>query len=364
MEPHVHLAILDDVRRNMAAEELDAIVVGPGADLRYLAGYDAPALTRLTALVVREEDTTLLSPVLEVARAERAGVDSFAEIRAAAETDDAIGLLADALRGAERIGVADRFWARFLLPLQHRLSDASFVAAQPAIAATRARKHPEELDALRRAGQAIDRVHARAADFLVPGRTERECAARIGDAILEEGHEAVNFVIVAAGSHGASPHHEPDDTVLEVGDVIVLDIGGTVDGYGSDCTRNYVLGEANDEVRWHHDVLAEAQEAAVRAVRPGATSHDVDAAARDLLTERGLGERFIHRTGHGIGLDEHEDPYILPGGADVLTAGMTFSIEPGVYLPGRFGLRIEDIVAVTADGVERFNHCPIELRVL
>ena len=221
----------------------------------------------------------------------------------------------------------------------------------------RMRKQPDELDALRRAGGAIDAVHRQVPGLLRAGRTESEVGREIADAILDAGHEQVNFVIVASGPNGASPHHETGERVLQAGDPVVVDIGGTLDGYCSDCTRNYVVpgGRETEPYSILHDTLEAAQRAACDAVRPGVTAESVDAAARTVLVDAGLGDAFIHRTGHGIGLEEHEDPYIVAGNDLVLEEGMTFSIEPGVYLEGRYGARIEDIVAVTADGVERLN---------
>jgi Xaa-Pro aminopeptidase len=218
------------------------------------------------------------------------------------------------------------------------------------------RKSPEEVDALRRAGQAIDRVHARMAEFLRPGRTEREAGREIAAAILDEGHATVDFVIVGSGPNGASPHHEVGDRVLEAGDPVVVDIGGTTpEGYCSDCTRMYTLGAPPAEFTEYFAVLHQAQLAACAHAGPGVTAESVDAAAREVIDAAGFGDAFVHRTGHGIGVETHEEPYIVAGNATVLEAGMAFSIEPGIYLSGRHGARIEDIVVATADGIERLN---------
>jgi len=226
-------------------------------------------------------------------------------------------------------------------------------------------KDAAELAALRRAAEAIDRVHARVGEWLRPGRTEAEVGADITEAIVEEGHTHADFVIVGSGPNGASPHHDVSDRVIEPGDVVVVDIGGPLpEGYNSDSTRTYAVGEPAAEIVEAYEVLRRAQEAAVRAVRPGVTAHEVDAAARDILTDAGLGELFIHRTGHGIGLDVHEEPYIMSGNDLPLQPGMAFSVEPGVYRAGKWGARIEDIVVVTADGVEPLNTRPHELVVL
>jgi Xaa-Pro aminopeptidase len=229
----------------------------------------------------------------------------------------------------------------------------------------RMRKSTEEVDALRRAGQAIDRVHARMAEFLHPGLTEREAGRDIARAILDEGHATVDFVIVGSGPNGASPHHEVDDRVLERGDAIVIDIGGTTaEGYCSDCTRMYTLGQPPAEFVDYFQVLHAAQLAACEYARPGVTAESVDAAARGVITAGGFGDAFIHRTGHGIGVESHEAPYIVEGNDLVLEAGMAFSIEPGIYLAGRHGARIEDIVVTTDDGIERLNVTDRDLVVL
>jgi Xaa-Pro aminopeptidase len=230
----------------------------------------------------------------------------------------------------------------------------------------RLRKLPDEVDALRDAATAIDRVHTRMGEWLRPGRTEAAVARDIADAILAEGHAAVNFVIVGSGPNGASPHHHSSERVIEVGDPVVVDIGGTMpDGYCSDCTRTYVAGDRPPEdFAAYYEVLLAAQRASCAHVRPGVTASSVDAAAREVIADAGYGELFIHRTGHGIGLEEHEEPWIVEGNQVVLEPGMCFSIEPGVYSPGRHGARIEDIVVVTEDGVERLDTIDRELVLL
>ena len=228
------------------------------------------------------------------------------------------------------------------------------------------RKDAAEVDQLRAAGAAIDRVHARMGEFLKAGRSEAQVGADIAAAIVEEGHTEAAFVIVGSGPNGASPHHDVSDRVIESGDVVVVDIGGPLpSGYYSDCTRTYAVGaEPPARVQDAYAALQDAQERAVAAVRPGVTAEQVDAVARARLTDAGLGERFLHRTGHGIGLDVHEDPYIVGGNTLALEPGMAFSVEPGVYLDGDWGARIEDIVVVTDDGCERLNNRPHDLVVL
>jgi Xaa-Pro aminopeptidase len=353
-----------------AAAGLDGLFISPGADLRYLTGYDAPPLERLTCLVLPADGTaTLVVPRLEVPRAAEA-VGSSIEVVGWGETENpyelCAGLLRDAISGEPvAIGVADRMWAVQALRLRDAMPEADQRAAGTVLRELRMRKTPDEVEALRAAGAAIDRVHERIREWLRAGRTEREVGGDIAAAIVEEGHATVNFVIVASGPNGASPHHDTGDRVIESGDAVVVDIGGsTTDGYCSDETRTYVVGSAPDGFADYYEVLRQAQQAACEAVRPGVTCESIDAAARDVIADAGYGDYFIHRTGHGIGLEEHEEPYIVAGNDELLEPGMAFSIEPGIYLPGRHGARIEDIVVCTEDGGERLNLASTELYLL
>ena len=340
----------------MDAKGVDALLLGPGADLRYLTGYEALPLERLTLLVARADgDTVLVVPELERPRAMAAPLPADVEVVSFGETDDPYQLVAEQLDKAKRLGVGDRLWSMFLLQLQAAMPHAGWVPASKVTKHLRMRKSPDEVAALRRAGQAIDRVHQQVPALLTPGRTEAEVGRDIAELIVSEGHAQVNFVIVGSGPNGASPHHETGTRVLERGDTVVVDIGGTLDAYCSDCTRNYVIETPPDGYVEAHAALEQAQRAACDAVRPGVTAESVDAAARDILVDAGYGDYFVHRTGHGIGMEEHEDPYIVAGNDTVLEPGMAFSIEPGVYLPDRYGMRIEDIVVVTDDGCERLN---------
>ncbi len=342
---------------------LDAYLVGPSADLFWLVGYRALPLERLTLLVVPVQGgPTLLVPELEAPRAEDSGATELADIVTWKEDEDAAGRVVAALAASGvprdgRFAVQDRLWSVFLLRLQTALSAASWHPGGEVSRRLRIRKTADELEALRAAGRAIDAVHEQVPSLLRPGRTEAEVGRDIAAAILED-HDEVNFVIVASGPNGASPHHETGQRRLERGDAVVVDIGGTRHGYCSDMTRNYVLGEVPDGYRELHDVLEEAHRAGVAAVRPGIPAEEVDATCRRLIADAGYGDRFVHRTGHGIGVEEHEDPYLVTGNDQPLEEGMTFSVEPGIYIPERYGARIEDIVAVTADGAERFNRRP------
>jgi Xaa-Pro aminopeptidase len=315
-------------------------------------------MERLTALVVpRVGEAFLVVPRLEAPMVDASPAGTLGlELLAWDETDDPYAVIAARLGSPARVALANRMWAEQVLRMRAALPGAEPSLASGVLGERRMRISPEEGDALRRAGQAIDRVHARMAEFLRPGRTERDAGREIAAAILDEGHTTVDFVIVASGPNGASPHHEVGDRVLEAGDPVVVDIGGTTpEGYCSDCTRMYTLGTPPAEFTDYFAVLHEAQLAACAQAGPGVTAESVDAAARDVIEAAGHGDAFVHRTGHGIGVETHEEPYIVTGNATVLEAGMAFSIEPGIYLSGRHGARIEDIVVATPDGIERLN---------
>jgi len=352
----------------LAAESgWDALLITPGPDLRYLAGYDAVPLERLTCLVVPVAgDPILVAPLLEKPAAAASPVgDAGIDIRTWGETDDPYRLVATLLPGARRVGVDDHMWAVKALSLRGAMPGAEQYAAGSVLSQMRMRKSAEEVSALLRAGRAIDEVHAAVPSLLRPGRTEREVGNDIAALILDAGHVTVDFVIVASGPNGASPHHAVSDRVIEVGDPIVVDIGGTMpDGYCSDETRTYAIGDPGDEYLRAYAELQHAQSAACAAVRPGVTCEGIDAVARDHLGSAGLGQLFIHRTGHGIGLETHEEPYIVEGNTLPLEEGMTFSVEPGFYDEGRWGARIEDIVACGADGPIMLNNRPRDLVIV
>ena len=357
--------------RSLAAEAgTDLLVLTPGSDLRYLTGYHAHAMERLTALAVPRQGEPFLvvprleAPMVDVSPAGALGLD----VLAWDETEDPFALLARAATarlGAapSRVAVGARTWAEHALGVQRALPGSALELAGPVLDRLRMVKSAAEIEELARAGAAIDRVHARMAGFLTVGRTEAAVGADIAAAILEEGHVGVDFTIVGSGPNGASPHHELSDRTIAAGDLVVVDIGGeTSTGYRSDCTRTYVVGgSAPADVAEWYGVLHAAQQAAVAAVRPGVTAEQVDAAARQVIADAGWGGQFIHRTGHGIGLDSHEAPYIVEGNDLPLEPGMAFSVEPGIYLAGRCGARIEDIVVCTDDGARSLNVGPREL---
>ncbi|WP_024935919.1 M24 family metallopeptidase [Actinomadura welshii] len=346
------------VREAVAKAGLGAVLLTPGPDLRYVTGYDAKQLERLTCLAVPAEGKPfLVVPRLEVPAAQASPAGALGiELVPWDETEDPYALTAARLpRGRAKVAVADRMWAVMALRFRAALPDAEQVAAGPVLRGLRIRKSAAEVAALREAGAAIDRVHRRVPDLLEAGRTEREVGRDIADAIIAEGHAQVDFVIVGSGPNGANPHAELSDRAIRHGEPVVVDIGGTMpSGYCSDSTRNYCVGDPPAEYLAYYGVLEEAQRASSEAVRPGATPEAVDAAGRDIIAAAGYGEHFFHRTGHGIGLESHEDPYIVAGNREPLEPGMAFSIEPGIY-PGPHGARIEDIVVCTEDGHEPLN---------
>ncbi|TCC32790.1 M24 family metallopeptidase [Kribbella speibonae] len=366
--PPVHDAAVLRARLDRAREAAagTGLVIAPGSDLRYLIGQPGGSFERLTALVIPADG----APALVVPKLEAPGFDGLEELGVEVLTwvdgVDPYDLAAERLGGAERVAVSDFTPALHVFGIRDAVPKAEQVLAGPIVRELRMRKDAAEIAALRKAGAAIDRVHARVGEWLRPGRTEAEVGADIAAALVEEGHTEADFVIVGSGPNGASPHHALSDRVIETGDVVVVDIGGPVaEGYNSDSTRTYAVGNPRDaDVAATYTVLQEAQQAAVDAVRPGATAESIDAAARDVITAAGFGDYFIHRTGHGIGLDVHEEPYIVAGNDLRLEEGMAFSIEPGIYQAGRWGARIEDIVVVTADGVESMNNQPHDLVVL
>jgi Xaa-Pro dipeptidase len=375
MTPAVPTALLADrIRRAgevAAAQDTDLLLITPGPDLRYLLGVSGGSHERLTCLVLpaagHRAPPALVVPRLEAPGFARLPLDELGiEVVTWRDGEDPHLLVSDLGGGPSRVGLADAMPAAHVLPLRAAFPDVEQVLAGPVMRELRMRKDAAEVAELRAAGAAIDRVHARMGEILKPGRTEAQVGSDIADAIVAEGHAEAAFVIVGSGPNGSSPHHDVSDRVIESGDVVVIDIGGPLpSGYNSDCTRTYAVGaEPPAAVREAYAVLQDAQDRAVLAVRPGVTAEQVDAAARRPITAAGLGERFLHRTGHGIGLEVHEEPYIVAGSALALQEGMAFSVEPGVYFDGDWGARIEDIVVVTEDGCERLNNRPRDLVVL
>ena len=337
----------------MATLGLDALLLSIGADLPWLTGYQAMPLERLTMLVLPAEgDATLVVPRLEAPRVTPR--PELFDILAWDEVDDPIALVAD-LVGPAAAGV----WPCPTAPgppsssgSRLRCPGRDWLPSSQVTAPLRAIKDGAEVDALRRASAAADVVAAQLVGGAIPliGRTEAEVSRDLGDRLLDAGHQSVNFAIVGSGPNSASPHHDAGERVIGAGEAVVCDFGGTLDGYCSDITRTVFTGPPPDEFVELYRILQRAQAEAVGAATAGSTCEAVDAVARRIITDGGYGPFFVHRTGHGIGLEEHEDPYVVSGNTQPLRPGHAFSIEPGIYLPGRFGARIEDIVVVDNDG--------------
>jgi Xaa-Pro aminopeptidase len=354
------------VASTAAENDLAGVIVTPGPDLVWLLGYRPTAITeRLTMLVLSpDNDPTLLVPILErpdAEAAEGAGSVSLVDWEDGTDPYEVAGPL---LRPDGAFGISDSAWAMHLLGLQRALPRSRYRSLTECLPMMRAVKDDNELQRLTAAGAAADSTYGEIVQRRFAGRRETEVAADIAALLREFGHEQVDFTVVGSGPNGANPHHEAGDRVIEPGDAVVLDFGGLRYGYGSDTTRTVCVGEPTPEIREVHEVVRLAQQAGVDAVRPGVSCQEIDRAARKVISDAGYGEQFIHRTGHGIGVTTHEPPYMVEGEDQPLVPGMCFSVEPGIYLAGRFGVRIEDIVTVTTDGGKRLNNTDHGLRVV
>ncbi|MFD6420710.1 M24 family metallopeptidase [Streptomyces sp. NPDC060198] len=344
---------------------LAGVLVAPGPDLVHLTGYQPVSTERLTLLVLTPgQEPVLVVPALEAPDAEAAIGAPALSLRDWTDARNPYEVAAPLLDAAGRYGISDNAWAMHLLGLQQLLPGTSYASLTQVLPMLRAVKDAAELERLAAAGAAADATYEEILKVPFAGRRETEVSADLAALLIGFGHSQVDFAIVGSGPNGANPHHEAGDRVIAHGDMVVLDFGGLRYGYGSDTSRTVHVGEPTAEEQRVHDVVREAQAAGCAAVRPGAACQDVDRAARAVITEFGYGDRFIHRTGHGIGVTTHEPPYMIEGEEQPLVPGMCFSVEPGIYLPGRFGVRIEDIVTVTDDGGRRLNSTARELAIV
>ena len=359
---------IDRMRRTTeeaSVQGFAAVVVAPSPDLAYLTGYDPMPLERPTLLVLRPgEEPVMLVPELERPLAAASPGGGSIELVGWTDAVDPYEAAARLLPSGGTIAVCDRLWASHVLALQRAVPEASFGPASPVIGRLRAVKDEDELAALRRAARGADESFRQICTMSFLGRREEQVAADLADLLVRNGHANAEFTIVASGPNAASPHHQPGGRTMLPRDAVVMDFGGAVGGYFSDTTRTVVVGEPLEGFERVYDTVRAAQEAACEAVRPGVQALEIDRVARRIVDDAGLGEKFIHRTGHGIGLEVHEPPYIVEGNDWVLEPGTTFSVEPGVYLEHEYGVRIEDIVVVTAEGVERLNRSTRELQVV
>jgi D-alanyl-D-alanine dipeptidase len=347
------------VQARMRDAGTDWMLLSIGSDLPYFTGYEAPYTERLTALIVPiRGESKLLVPELEAPRI----VEGPFEKIPWADSEDPFALAGRIITPNSTVAVGDQTWSSHLLALGDAAEVARWLGASLLTAPLRMVKDQEEVDALRRVGAQADRVAARiAAEIPFTGRTESAISRKVKDLLVEEGHDSGDFAIVGSGPNGASPHHEPGDRVVQPGESVVVDFGGSLDGYKSDTTRTFVTGEPSPKLQEVHEVVRLANAAGRARVEPGVPCEEIDRAARSVIRDAGYGEFFIHRTGHGIGLDVHEHPYMVEGNSAPLTTGMCFSVEPGVYLPGEFGVRIEDIVCCGEDGPLDLNNSPRDL---
>lgn len=357
---HVYEARIERVRAVMTAQGIDALLLSVGHDLPYLTGYHAMPLERLTMFVLpREGRASLIIPRLEAPRV--VDMPSVFSLVPWGETEDPVALTHKCLGSARTIAVGDQMWARFLVELLAHRESAKYVRAQVVMSALRASKDQAEIDALIAVGAAADRVAMQLQSGNIPliGRTEADVSADISARLIAEGHDKVNFAIVAAGENAASPHHHPGSRVIREDEIVLCDFGGTMNGYCSDITRCVYLGDIPSDVAAAYAVLKEAQAIGVSSAVVGATCESVDAHTRNVIESAGYGEYFVHRTGHGIGMEEHEDPYMVSGNTETIAAGHAFSVEPGIYIPGKWGMRLEDIVVATEAGplpMNKVNH--------
>lgn len=345
---------------------LAGLLLTPGPDLLYLTGYAPVAITeRITMLVIPSDgEPAMIVPKLERPDAENAPGASTFQLVDWTDGSDPYESTAKLLDATGRYAVSDSAWAMHLLGLQDQLATSSYVAMTTALPMLRAIKDSDEVKRLAAAGAAADQTYGEILKVRFAGRSETDVAADLAALLRQFGHSQVDFTVVGSGPNGANPHHEIGDRIIEDGDMVVLDFGGLKHGYGSDTTRTVHVGEPSEEEREVHDVVRKAQQAGFDAVQPGIECQEIDRVARAVITEAGYGDYFIHRTGHGIGLTTHEPPYMVEGETRLIQPGMCFSIEPGIYLPGRFGVRIEDIVTVTEDGGRRLNQTPHEMAIV
>jgi Xaa-Pro aminopeptidase len=362
MSTHDYSTRVERLQAEMSRTDTDVVLLSVGSDLPYFTGYEAMPSERLTMLAVPSNGRpSLFLPTLEAPRVPEGAFD----VVPWDEPEDPVSLVVEAVGEPRKAAIGDHTWAAFLVDIQVQLTNTKWTKSSPITSKLRVIKDAKEISLLRAAAEAVDRVLARVPQEVeFAGRTEAEVSRQLGVMTVEEGHDEATFGIVASGPNGASPHHEPGTRVIQVGDLVVCDFGGRLGGYCSDVTRTFSVGEPSEKQIEVHAAVMAANQAGRDAVAPGVPCQEVDRAARRVIDEAGYGEFFIHRTGHGIGLEVHEHPYMVEGNATVLEEGNAFSVEPGIYLPGEFGVRIEDIVACGLVAVDDLNRADRSLRTV
>lgn len=362
---HIYVSRIQRVREEMARHKVDAVILSVGHDMPYLVGYHAMPLERLTMLVIpRSGDVSLIIPRLEAPRVHE--MPDVFRLIPWNETDDPVAITHQLLADARTIAVGDQMWSRFLVDLLAHRPQAHYVRSVVVMEALRSQKDDAEIAALQAAGAAADRVAAQLQSGQIPlvGRTEAQVSADLSARLIAEGHQKVNFAIVAAGENAASPHHHPGDRVIQRGEIVLCDFGGTMNGYCSDITRCVFVGTPPKEIIDAYSVLMTAQAAGVATGIVGTPCEQVDSVTRSIIDAAGYGEYFVHRTGHGIGMEEHEDPYMVAGNITPIAHGHAYSVEPGIYVPGKWGMRLEDIVVATHDGPMSMNNADHNLAIV
>jgi Xaa-Pro aminopeptidase len=353
---------LHALQRRMQELQVDMVAIGPTANMRYLLGFLPHPDERLCLLLVEQDRTQMVVPALNAEDIAAQTEQALVSWTDAEGPTQALRKILPKAHPPSMLAVDGAMRADFLIQLQNLARSEKVIPLEGLIAPLRLRKSPEEIQALARAAAQADRAMQAGVDACQPGVTESEVAWVVESTFRKDGAEVVDFTLIASGPNGAYPHHHAGARPLQRGDAIILDIGATLEGYKSDITRMVHLGNPSAEFLRAFDSVSEANQRASAAVRVGRTAADIDAVARGILEQAGYGPYFTHRTGHGLGLEGHEPPWIMAGDRTELEEGMVFSIEPGVYLAGQFGVRVEDIVTVTKAGAHNltgYNHALI-----
>jgi Xaa-Pro aminopeptidase len=369
VNPAIVGTYVDRLRRTqeeLKAQEIDLLLVGPSSDLFYLTGFEAHESERMNLLLVPQVgEPQMVMPALEAPLMKSISELMELPIHSWSETESPSELAAK-LAGdvdGKKVAVSNQLWSVFLMRLQEQMHGANWTPATEVMRPLRAKKDSREIELLREVSHRTDDAWHEFITTSISGLTEAQAMERLVGLMSKRGMPP-SFGICASGPHSASPHHHTGDRVIQLGDTVIFDWGGTLGGYHSDVTRTAHIGEPDEEYRRVYDIVRQANQAALDAVKPGATCESIDRAARAVITDAGYGEYFIHRVGHGLGLDVHEEPYLVEGNTLTLQVGMVFSDEPGIYIEGRFGVRIEVSVVCTATGGERLNEATRELTIM